>query len=189
MVVDAQMAPTAQIALQGIRERAGGRMIDVLVNTHHHGDHTEGNAVFRPAGKRILAHVNVPSLQRAAAAQQAAARPGAPPPEPVVADATFVNTWEEDVGGERLALKYYGAAHTSGDAVVTFAKTDVVHMGDLVFNRRHPPYRPAGASISNWIKVLEAVAGEAATSHIFGHAGERFPSRVPGPICSTSETT
>ncbi|HNV03531.1 MAG TPA: MBL fold metallo-hydrolase [Vicinamibacterales bacterium] len=178
VVVDAQMAPTAQIALQGIRERAGGRMIDVLVNTHHHGDHTEGNAVFRPAVKRILAHVNVPSLQRAAAAQQAAARPGAPPPEPVVADATFVNTWEEDVGGERLALKYYGAAHTSGDVVVTFAKTDVVHMGDLVFNRRHPYIdRPAGASISNWIKVLEAVAGEhgSDTQYIFGHAGERFP--------------
>jgi len=177
VVVDAQMPPTAQIALDGIRQRAGGRTIDILVNTHHHGDHTAGNAVFRPAVKKILAHVNVPNLQREAAARQAAGRQGAPAPEVVVADATFVNTWEEDVGGERLALKYYGAAHTSGDAVVTFVKADVVHVGDLVFNRTHPFIdRPAGASIAGWITVLERAAADHGdrTAFVFGHGAPKF---------------
>ena len=177
VVVDAQMPATAKICLDGVKERDGGRLIDVLVNTHHHGDHTGGNPVFKGSVKKILAHENVPKLQREAAARQAAARPDAPAPEIVVADATFTNTWEEDIGGDRMALKYYGAAHTSGDAVVTFRKANVVHMGDLVFNRMHPYIdRPAGASIANWIKVLEGTAADHKndTTYIFGHGSPTF---------------
>jgi glyoxylase-like metal-dependent hydrolase (beta-lactamase superfamily II) len=177
VVVDAQMPATAKICLEGIKERDGGRMIDILVNTHHHGDHTGGNPVFKPEAKKILAHANVPKLQREAAARQAAARPDAPAPEIVVADATFVNTWEEDVGSDRLALRYYGPAHTSGDAVVVFVKANVVHMGDLVFNRMHPFIdRPAGASIANWITVLERTVADHKndTTYIFGHGSQKF---------------
>jgi cyclase len=177
VVVDAQMPPTAKICLDGIQERDGGRMIDVLVNTHHHADHTGGNPVFRPSVKKILAQANVPGLQRAAAERQAAARPDAPAPEIVVANATFGTAWEEDVGGERLALKHYGPAHTGGDAVVTFRKANVVHMGDLVFNRVHPYIdRPAGASIANWIKVLESTVADhkSDTTYIFGHGSAKF---------------
>jgi glyoxylase-like metal-dependent hydrolase (beta-lactamase superfamily II) len=177
VVVDAQMPATAKICVEGIKERDGGRMIDILVNTHHHGDHTGGNPVFRASVKKILAHANVPKLQREAAARQAAARPDAPAPEIVVADATFVNTWEEDVGGDRMALKYYGPAHTGGDAVVTFVRANVVHMGDLVFNRMHPFIdRPAGASIASWIKVLEGTVADHGngTTYIFGHGSQTF---------------
>jgi glyoxylase-like metal-dependent hydrolase (beta-lactamase superfamily II) len=42
------------------------RMIDALVNTHHHGDHTDGNAVCQPSVRRIVAHRRVPELQRSA---------------------------------------------------------------------------------------------------------------------------
>jgi cyclase len=176
-VVDAQMPATAKICLDGVKERDGGRTIDYLVNTHHHGDHTGGNAVFRPAVKKILAHANVPGLQRAAAAQAAAARPDTPAPEIVVADTTYEKTWREQVGADTMALKYYGPAHTSGDSVVTFEKANVVHMGDLVFNRSHPYIdKPAGASITNWIKVLDGVAADHAsdTIYIFGHANAKF---------------
>ena len=91
-----------------------------------------------------------------------------------------------------MALKYYGPAHTSGDAVVTFEKANVAHVGDLVFNRRHPYIdRPAGASIANWIKVLEGTVADhdGGTIYIFGHAAP--PSRRPaaGPTCSTCATT
>jgi cyclase len=178
VVVDAQMPPTAAICLAGIKERDGGRMIDILVNTHYHADHTAGNVAFRPATKKILAHVNVPEEQRAMAARQAAARPDAPAPEIVVADTTFTNTWREDVGGETMALKHYGPAHTGGDAVVTFEKANVVHMGDLVFNRMHPYIDKAvGASVANWITTLERVVAEHAsdTVFVFGHAAASFP--------------
>ncbi len=175
VVIDSQFPATAQVCLEGIRGRNGGRQWDYLVNTHHHGDHTGGNGVFRPVARKILAHANVPKLQREAAARAAQnAKPGAPPAaEPVVADATFEHTWRDTVGKDVMALKYYGPAHTSGDAVVTFEKANVVHMGDLVFNRMHPYIdKPAGASIANWITVLERVVKDHKkdTIYLFGHS-------------------
>lgn len=57
--------------------------------------------------------------------------------------------------------------------MIIFEKANVLHVGDLVFNRRHPCiYRPAGASIAGWITTLETVAGKfpGDTVYIYGHA-------------------
>jgi glyoxylase-like metal-dependent hydrolase (beta-lactamase superfamily II) len=82
-----------------------------------------------------------------------------------------------DLGDEVLHAKYYGPAHTSGDSVIYFEKANVVHMGDLVFNRMNPyTDRPAGASLKNWIKVLDTVAEEypADALYIFGHGKPEY---------------
>jgi cyclase len=176
VVVDSQFPDTAQQCLDGIKSRAT-RSIDLLVNTHHHGDHTGGNGVFKPHVGAIVAHANVPGLQQKAAA--APPPPGQPPPPaPTVADKTYDKTWEQAIGKETLRLKYYGPGHTGGDSVVTFVNANVVHMGDLMFNRRHPFIdRPAGASIGNWIALLEATVKDHAkdTVYIFGHAKDGLP--------------
>jgi len=181
VVVDSQFPATARTCLDAVNARTNSRMLDYLVNTHHHGDHTGGNGVFRPAAKKILAQTNVPRLQREAAARAAAnAQPGAPPPpEQVYADTLFDTTWRERVGDEMMALKYYGAAHTGGDAVITFEKANVVHVGDLVFNRRHPVIdRPGGASIAHWQVVLDGILRDhpADTIYIFGHTATNVPA-------------
>ena len=56
LVVDSQFADTAPNLLSGLKERSQ-RQIDVLINSHHHPDHTGGNGVLRPAAKQIVAHV------------------------------------------------------------------------------------------------------------------------------------
>ena len=171
VVVDSQFPDTAKQCLDGLKAKAS-RKIDLLANTHHHGDHTGGNAVFKPEVGFILAHENVPGLQKQSAAQQNAEATQAYP------DRTYDKEWSEAVGTERLRLRYYGPAHTSGDSVVTFEKANVAHMGDLVFNRRHPFIdRQAGASIRNWITVLETTVKDHAadTTYIFGHAKEGMP--------------
>ncbi len=61
---------------------------------------------------------------------------------------------------------------------MTFVQANVVHMGDLMFNKRHPFIdRPSGASISNWIAVLESTVKDHAkdTIYIFGHARDKEP--------------
>ena len=192
VVVDSQFPATAQPCLDAVNARTGTRTIDFLVNTHHHGDHTGGNGVFRPATRTILAQANVPRLQREAAERAVLAARNAPPPAPgappapavvgpdqqVYATALFDTTWRAPIGDEVMALKHYGPAHTGGDAVVTFEKANVVHCGDLVFNRRQPVLdRPGGSSIVGWSTVLEGILRDhpADTIYIFGHAGANFP--------------
>ncbi|MBL9198973.1 MAG: MBL fold metallo-hydrolase [Opitutaceae bacterium] len=170
--VDTQFADTAPLFLNGLPGRAG-RKLDVLVNSHHHGDHTGGNQVFQPQTKKIVAHANVPALQRAAAERAKSLDKQA------YADTTFQTTWRMDLGGETVSAKYHGAAHTSGDIVTHFEKANVIHMGDLGFNRIYPVIdRGSGGRIAGWITVLEAVAKafSADTIVIFGHAGTKFPA-------------
>jgi glyoxylase-like metal-dependent hydrolase (beta-lactamase superfamily II) len=172
VVVDTQFPNTAQICLDGLKTKAGGRTVDLVVNTHFHGDHTGGNGTFKAAGaKSIVAHAKVPELMKA----RAAANPNNPPP--TLPDATFPDTWRKDLGDEVVSAKFYGPAHTGGDIVVLFEKANVAHMGDLVFNRRQPFIdRPGGASIQGWITLLEQVAKahNDDTLFVFGHAGEGF---------------
>ncbi len=170
VVVDAQMPPTATVCLDGLNGRSGNRPIDCLFNTHHHGDHTSGNGVFRPVARKIVAHVRVPELQKAAA------RPGTEADQ-VYADTTFTDRWTIRIGGETVTAVYAGPAHTGGDSTITFERANVVHVGDLVFNRRLPVLdRPGGCRIARWISVLENIAQDfpADTTYIFGHAKPGF---------------
>lgn len=167
VVVDTQYPDTAQACVDGLRQRTA-RGIDVVFNTHHHADHTGGNGTFKAVTKKIIAHAKVPELQKMAAA----AAPANTPP-PVFPDATFDKAWGERIGDERITAYYNGPGHTGGDAIVHFQKAHVVHMGDLLFHERHPRVdRPAGASMQNWIIILEKVSRDfpADTIFIAGHA-------------------
>lgn len=174
VVVDTQFADTAAIAVANLKQMGRPR-IDVLINTHHHGDHTSGNGVFRPLAAKHVAHRNVPALQKT---QAAAAKSEA---QQTYADTTFDATWSAKVGTETVSVKYYGPGHTSGDSVITFQNANVVHMGDLMFYLRNPRVdRAAGASIKNWVATLEAVTREhpADTIYIAGHAKVNLPVTV-----------
>lgn len=171
VVVDSQFADTAALFLAGLKTRTA-RRIDLLINSHHHGDHTGGNKVLQPAVAKIVAHANVPGLQRKAAA---AAKTEA---DQAYADTTFDRDWKATVGAETVSARHYGPAHTGGDIVITFERANVVHMGDLMSFQRNPRAdRPAGASIRNWIPVLENTVKDHSsdTIYIFGHSkvGER----------------
>ena len=176
VTVDTQFPDTARVCVDGLRERGGGRAIDVAFNTHHHGDHTSGNGIFKESAKKLVAHVRVPELQKSVG--QPPAGTATPPPAPVVADTTFADRWSETIGGEQVTARHYGPGHTGGDAVIHFEKAQVVHMGDLFFHELHPRVdRPSGASIRNWMRTLDTVAKEmdAATIYIAGHARPGLP--------------
>jgi len=171
LVIDTQFADTAPLLVEGLKSRTP-RKIDLLINTHHHGDHTGGNKVLRPLVTKIVAHANEPELQRkqavAAKTEDAQAYP----------DETFKETWKTNLGKEVVTAKYYGPGHTSGDIAIFFESANVVHMGDLMFSTRHPRVdRPSGASIRNWIAALERVTKEYPSDaiYIFGHAKVGMP--------------
>ena len=168
VVIDSQFADTAKQFLDGLQPKTS-RKIDFLINSHHHGDHTGGNKVLQPSVLKIVAHANVPGLQKKAAKTDE---------NQAYADTTFDKEWKAAVGKETVSAKYYGPAHTSGDIVIRFEQANIVHMGDLMSLNRNPRAdRPAGASIRNWIPVLENTVKDnpADTIYIFGHSkvGER----------------
>ncbi|MBI2813548.1 MAG: MBL fold metallo-hydrolase [Opitutae bacterium] len=175
VAVDTQFPETAAIFLRDLPGRAG-RTLDAVINTHHHGDHTGGNGVFRPATKTIVAHANVPGLMRAAAA-----RNPKPPSEAELAlmipDLGFAEGYRQGFGDEAISCKYLGPAHTKGDIVVLFEQANVVHLGDLLFNRLYPVIdRPGGASIRHWVTVLEKIVADYPKDAIYvsGHGQAKF---------------
>lgn len=171
VVIDSQFPETAKNCLNGLKDRTD-HPLDLLINTHHHGDHTSGNPVFKGVAEQMVAHKNVPKLMKKAAEESDDEEPNTAYPT-----TTFSDKWQMDVGDETIHVTYYGRGHTSGDSVIYFEKANVVHMGDLVFNRMNPyTDRPAGASMRNWVKILKTVAGEypADAMYIFGHAKPEY---------------
>lgn len=167
VAVDTQYPNTAQICVDALKQRSGGRQIDLTFITHHHGDHTGGNGIFLPASKKMVAHARVPELMKQFASNQ----PNAP--APVLPTAIFENTWSEKAGDETVLAKHFGPGHTGGDAVIFFERAHVVHMGDLLFHELHPRVdRPGGANIQNWMRTLESIAKETPADALFiaGHA-------------------
>jgi cyclase len=164
VIIDSQFPATARTCLDALRQRSRADRF-VLINTHHHGDHTAGNVTLRGPSTQIIQHERCAAAHRQMLqSADAAAKAG-------LADVTFTDRWSADIGDERVTAIHYGAAHTGGDAAIVFERANVVHLGDLVFNRV-PPFvdRASGASIRNWIQVLETVLrnhGDA--TFIFGH--------------------
>ncbi len=83
-----------------------------------------------------------------------------------------------------MSINYYGAGHTNGDSVVHFKHANIAHVGDLVFNRRHPFVdRSAGANIQSWINVLDLTLKNFDNKTVFvcGHSGENYDVKGPSP--------
>lgn len=172
VAVDSQFPQSAATCLDGLKEKTD-HMMDYLINTHHHGDHTAGNPVFKKVAKHIVAHENVPDLQR----KSAEARGQEAVDEQVYADLTYSERWAEQVGDETVHMMHFGPAHTGGDSVVYFEKANVAHMGDLMFNRAYPFIDTnGGANIKNWIQVLRKTVDELDndTIYIYGHGNSEY---------------
>ena len=170
VVVDTQFREQAAEFATEFKSRTRSR-IDLLINTHHHRDHTMGNSVLVPLSDVSVAHENSRLWQERSAVERGLET------EQMYPTTTFSDAWSAEVGDEIVRATYFGPAHTSGDAVIHFQKADVVHMGDLVFNR-YPCFidRDSGASIAGWITLLERVHSEFTdeTLFIFGHGGPDF---------------
>jgi glyoxylase-like metal-dependent hydrolase (beta-lactamase superfamily II) len=170
LAVDSQFPDTAAACVDGLKAKSP-KGIDMLINTHYHGDHTGGNAAFRSVVKTILQQERCAKLHRDFTAKNNTAA------QQAYADITFGESWSRMLGDEKIWAHYYGPGHTGGDAVIFFEKANIVHMGDLMFNRLHPRVdRPGGASIKNWMSLLEKVANKHKDAiFIFGHAKPGLP--------------
>lgn len=174
IVVDTQFPEQANHLITELKKRSK-KPFALLLNTHHHGDHSGGNIAFKDLVKTIVAHTNSLTNQKAAAAKNKSEDKQLYPNE------TYDTTLTKKVGKEKVTLHYFGAGHTNGDSIIHFEKANVVHMGDLVFNRRHPFVdKTAGANIKSWIEVLNKTVSKFGdeTKFVCGHAGKDFSVEI-----------
>jgi glyoxylase-like metal-dependent hydrolase (beta-lactamase superfamily II) len=177
-VVDSQFPAPAKNLVEELQKRYD-KPFELLINTHHHGDHSGGNIAFKGLVKEVVAHSNSAINQKKV--YDDAIKAGRKPAEQYYPTITFDKNWKYKAGGETIKAHYFGAAHTNGDAMIHFENQNVVHMGDLVFNRRYPFVdRGTGANIDSWIKVLDKATDTfgSKTQYVFGHAFD--PEKIVG---------
>jgi len=137
LAVDSGIAGASSAILTQI-DSYGTEPLRVLVNTHWHFDHTDGNEAFRKKGALIVAHDNV--RKRMGAAQdidffhiRVAASPAGALPENTFSSGTTLN-----LGGEEAIVTHVDPAHTDSDSFIKFVHGNVIHGGDLIFSASFP---------------------------------------------------
>src|SRR6185312_5925970 len=176
VVVDAEF-PDPATHLIGLLKKQSDLPFEWLINTHHHGDPTSGNISFKGIAKNVAAHENSLANQKNVAIKQKTED------KQLYPDTTFKDKWKIKVGDERITAHYFGRGHTNGDAMIHFEHANIVHAGDLVFNRRYPFVdNGAGASVKHWAVALERAQKQFSkdTIFVFGHAFD--PQKVIGTM-------
>ncbi len=159
VVVDANYPSGARSLMTDIK-RISPKPVRYVVDTHHHGDHAYGNALWTKAGATSLAYQAVADEMRRveparwrsdAARRRDVAELGldtAEPPKKTFDQTPFVI----DDGTRRVELHFFGWAHTRGDTFAYLPKEQVLCTGDAVVNG---PYNGFGdGNAANWPDVV-----------------------------------
>lgn len=138
-----------------------------LINTHWHTDHTDGNAWLHAAGAEITGHRNTRDRLRVATRVEGWNYTFPAMPTGALPVNVFDTSCELYRNDTKIALKYYGPAHTDSDISVNFTEADVVHVGDTWWNGVYPfiDYS-TGGSIDGQIRAIEANIATATSTTI-----------------------
>ncbi len=167
VVVDTQTAAVSDELLAEIA-KLSSKPIRHIINTSADAEHTGGNEAvsragtyvrlidtFDPRGQRseagIVAHVNVLARMSSPTGTEA---PAAAWPS----DTYFTEEWALFVNGEALQLIHVPDAHSDGDTIVFFRRSDVISTGDIYSTSRYPRFdAEQGGSVAGVIEGLNRI--------------------------------
>jgi len=137
-MVDSEFAPLHD-KIKAAIEKISKLPVKYLVDTHFHGDHTGGNALFHKDGAVVVAQINV---RTRLAAGTTNGLTGAKTP-PADADALPTKTYTDRLtlqikGRHAFLLGHPKNAHTDGDTYVLFPDANVLSTGDIFVTGRYP---------------------------------------------------
>lgn len=163
MAIDATQGPIpARAFITASKQATGGREFGRLINTHHHGDHVNGNQFFSHA--EILSH----PYCRDECVKAAATTPKAWDPTPGIADVveerklvppsvTFKDDLTYFIGGTEVQFQCAGPAHTWGDIMAYLPQHKVLFAGDIAFFWVAPFAN--NSYITKWIGTCDKIMG------------------------------
>ncbi len=147
LMVDDQFAPLEK-KIRAALTKLGGDTPQFLLNTHYHGDHVGGNVAF---GKdsHIIAHTNIRNRLLGGTDRIGL---------PVI---TFDESLSIHFNGEEIKAIHFPNGHTDGDAVIFFTGSNVVHMGDHMFEGLFPYIDlDAGGDVEGYIDNVKVILDE-----------------------------
>jgi cyclase len=161
IVIDALFAPSMTRAFRDEIRRVTDKPVRLLINTHHHVDHTLGNALFPEA--QIVSHVNARrEQQRVGTGVLEILRPRIPE---LVAETDGIKVRLPDVTFEgeltlhhedrAIRLVHLGPAHTIGDALVLLPDDRLLFAGDIAFLYVTP--LALEGHVGGWLNVCDQV--------------------------------
>jgi cyclase len=115
----------------------GNAPLKFAIDTHWHWDHTDNNANVRGAGAILIAHENTPKRMSEGLVLDILNLHLDPSPAGALPQHTFKESYQMHFNGEHLMLGHFAPAHTDSDIYVFFQKANVLHMGDVFFNRMY----------------------------------------------------
>jgi cyclase len=159
LVFDANFPKEAGDVIDAIKKTTD-KPIRYVLDSHHHGDHAYGNAVFAKAGATVIASANTARLLRVNGPQEFAdAGKGKDGRKDIrdsflkVPDLIFDQKLVFSDKKQHVELLFLGHAHTAGDAFLYLPKHKILCTGDACTNG---PFNYMGHSDSaSWIRVLE----------------------------------
>jgi cyclase len=162
LLVDTEYGPLGDKILAALQTVAPNQKVRFVINTHYHADHTSGNEFFGSRGAVIIDQTNI---RKRLADGSVGGNGGSvqfkqpPAPKAALPVITFDDHLEVHFNDEQIRVMHFPAAHTDGDTVVYFTKSNVVHMGDI-FVRYGLPFVDirGGGSIQGMIAACEKVA-------------------------------
>jgi glyoxylase-like metal-dependent hydrolase (beta-lactamase superfamily II) len=162
-----------------------GAPVKLVINTHHHADHTGGNHAFtqdlsivahEKCKPRIAGNMNryIAAAKEAVLSLTESKNPAAAKvrdearayhdrmndlkPADFEPKTAAKDSMELELGGQKLSLRHFGPGHTDNDLVVFVASQNLVHAGDLLFHKNHPFLDSAGGgSVQGWIDSVKQV--------------------------------
>ncbi|MEW5768945.1 MAG: MBL fold metallo-hydrolase [Pseudomonadota bacterium] len=154
--------------------------VKVVINTHHHGDHSFGNVAF--PGARVISSEMCRTLLLKGEADWLAIIEGAvgrkfPNTKAVPATEVYANKTRTDIviDGVKMTLWVPEAAHTLGDLMIWLPDDKVLVGGDILVNQITPNFRDA--LVKKWVETLAEVKAMPAKAIIPGH----------GPLMSVAD--
>src|SRR5712691_2038514 len=170
-VIDDQFAPLTPKILAAIA-KLSPKPVKFLLNTHWHFDHTGGNENLGKAGAIIVAHENVRKRLSTEGFIEFLGMKTKPEPKVALPVVTFTRDITFHVNGDEVRAFHVPRAHTDGDTIIHFAKSDVIHTGDAFFNKLYPFIdTSSGGSVDGVIAAADRVLAMAGdnTKIIPGH--------------------
>lgn len=155
LVIDANFPDQAEKVIELIRQTTD-KPIRYVFDTHYHGDHADGNAVYEKGGAVTVAQENSRELfttkGKAGYEKSKISNPGDYKLEYGIPSLYFPKTMVIDDGTQRVELIHFGHAHTAGDAVAWLPKQGILFTGDACVNGA---FNYMGDSdTASWIGVL-----------------------------------